>query len=167
MLGQACRKCWKQRGTLPLRLLLLSKLCSCYISCLFCLPADADAAAAGAEPRSIAGTDFRCRGVSWGTGASGRFGLPHVHAGAKSSEALVHGACMFRVRLPLCVAALQVHSCCCARRLLPTTLTIHVHLQAPLRSCMRRSGRHGAASQPSSRQMSQTRPKRWALTIVV
>lgn len=33
------------------------------------LPADADAAAKGAEPRSIAGTDFRCRGVSWGTGA--------------------------------------------------------------------------------------------------
>lgn len=35
-----------------------------------CVAADADAAAAGAEPRSIAGTDFRCRGVSWGTGAN-------------------------------------------------------------------------------------------------
>jgi dipeptidyl aminopeptidase/acylaminoacyl peptidase len=34
---------------------------------VYCL--DADAAAAGAEPRSIAGTDFRCRGVSWGTGS--------------------------------------------------------------------------------------------------
>ena len=34
---------------------------------VYCL--DADAAAAGAEPRAIAGTDFRCRGVSWGTGA--------------------------------------------------------------------------------------------------
>lgn len=30
--------------------------------------ADADAAGAGAEPRAIAGTDLRCRGVSWGTG---------------------------------------------------------------------------------------------------
>ena len=30
--------------------------------------AEADAAASGAAPRAIAGTDTRCRGVSWGTG---------------------------------------------------------------------------------------------------
>ena len=35
---------------------------------MLALPAEADAAAAGAAPRPIAGTDTRCRGVSWGTG---------------------------------------------------------------------------------------------------